>query len=56
MKKKREVLTEAICPVCVPKTLSELMTRRHHLSWRNDRASVFRPGRLGLAVQVEDEA
>ena len=23
---------------------------------RNDRASVFRPGRLGLAIQVEDAA
>ncbi|MCA6112867.1 hypothetical protein [Bradyrhizobium cenepequi] len=42
--------------VCVPKTSSELMTLRNHLSWRNDRASVFRPGRLGLAIQVKDEA
>src|SRR5215471_1182774 len=42
--------------MCVPKTLSELMTRWKGLSWRNDRASVFRPGRLGRANQIEDEA
>jgi nitroreductase len=42
--------------LCVPKTLSELMTPRNHLSWRNDRAPVFRRGRLGLANQSEDPA
>ena len=39
--------------LCVPKTLSVLMTRRNRLSWRNDR---FHPGRLGLAIQVDDPA
>jgi hypothetical protein len=39
--------------VCVPKTLSELMTRWNRLSWRNDRAVVFRSGRPGLAIQIE---
>jgi hypothetical protein len=42
--------------VCVPKTLSVLMTPRNHLSWRNDRAPVFRRGSLGLTIQVEDPA
>jgi hypothetical protein len=40
----------------VPKTLSVLMTPRNHLSWRNDRAPVFRRGGLGLTIQVEDPA
>jgi len=39
--------------LCVPKTLSELMTRWNRLSWRNDRAVLFRSGRPGLAIQVE---
>jgi hypothetical protein len=42
--------------LCVPKTLSVLMTPRNHLSRRNDRAPVFRRGRLGLTIQVEDPA
>jgi hypothetical protein len=42
--------------LCVPKTLSVLMTPRNHLSWRNDRAPVFRRGGLGLTIQVEDPA
>ena len=42
--------------LCVPKTLSVLMTPRNHLSWRNDRAPVFRRGGLGLTIQVEDSA
>jgi hypothetical protein len=37
----------------VPKTLSELMTRRNRLGCRNDRDTLFRLGRLGLAIQVE---
>jgi hypothetical protein len=45
-----------ISSLCVPKTLSVLMTPRNHLSWRNDRAPVFRRGGLGLAIQVEDPA
>jgi MFS transporter, AAHS family, 4-hydroxybenzoate transporter len=39
--------------VCVPKTLSELMTQWKRLSWRNDWAALFRCGRAGLAIQVE---
>jgi hypothetical protein len=39
--------------LCVPKTLSELMPGWNHLSWRNDGAALFRPGRPGLAIQVE---
>jgi len=39
--------------VCVPKTLSELMERWNRISWRNDRATLFRSGRPGLAIQVE---
>src|ERR1700676_349873 len=39
--------------LCVPKTLSELMTRWNRLSWRNDRAALFRANRPGLAIQVE---
>ena len=42
--------------LCVPKTLSVLMTPRNHRSWRNDRATVFRRGGLGLSIQVEDPA
>jgi hypothetical protein len=40
--------------LCVPKTSSELMTWWNRLSWRNDRTVPFRPGRAGLAIQVED--
>ena len=40
-------------PLCVPKTLFELMTRWNRLSWRNDRFALFRSGRPGLAIQVE---
>jgi len=36
--------------VCVPKTLSELMTWWNRLSWRNDRAALFLSGRLGLTI------
>jgi hypothetical protein len=39
--------------LCVPKTISELMTRWNHLSCRDDRALLFRSGRLGVAIQVE---
>jgi hypothetical protein len=39
--------------LCVPKTLSELMTYWNRLSWWNDRAVLFRSGRAGRAVQVE---
>ncbi len=44
------------CDLCVPKTLSVLMTPRNHLSWRNDRAPVFRRDGVGLTIQVEDPA
>jgi hypothetical protein len=39
--------------LCVPKTSSELMPLWKRLSWRNDRAVLFRSGRPGLAIQVE---
>jgi len=39
--------------LCVPKTLFELMPSWNRLSWRNDRAALFRSGRPGLAIQVE---
>jgi DNA end-binding protein Ku len=39
--------------LCVPKTLSGLMMSWNRLSWRDDRAALFRAGRFGLAVQVE---
>ncbi len=42
--------------LCVPKTLSVLMTPRNPLSWQNDRAPVLRRGGLGLTIQVEDAA
>ena len=38
--------------LCVPKTLSELMTWWNRLSWRNDRAALFLSGRLGLTIYV----
>ena len=44
----------AVPVVCT--NLSELMTLRNRLSWPNDRAVLFRSGRLGLATQVEVEA
>jgi hypothetical protein len=37
-------------PLCVPKTLSGLMTWWNRLSWRNDRAALFLSGRLGLTI------
>jgi len=40
--------------LCVPKTLSALMRWQNRLSWRNDRAAVFIPCSLGLAIQVEE--
>jgi hypothetical protein len=36
--------------LCVPKTLSELMTWWNRLSWRNDRAALFLSGRPGLTI------
>jgi hypothetical protein len=39
--------------LCVPKTLSVLMTLRNHPSWRNDPAVLFRFGRSRLTIQVE---
>jgi len=44
----------AVPVVCT--NLSEWMTLRNRLSWPNDRAILFRSGRLGLATQVEVEA
>ena len=43
------------CRVCVPKTLSALISRRNHLtSVDHVRTVLLRPGRLGLAIQVEE--
>jgi Nuclease-related domain len=54
--KQRITCGEGRWYLCVPKTLSVLMWPRNHLSWRNDRAPVFRRGGLGLTIQVEDPA
>jgi hypothetical protein len=44
-------------PVCVPKTSSVLISRRNRLtSAHHDRATMFRTGRLGRAIQVEEPA
>jgi hypothetical protein len=41
--------------LCVPKTLSALISRRNHLtSVDHVRTVLLRPGRLGLAIQVEE--
>jgi hypothetical protein len=41
--------------LCVPKTLSALISRRNHLtSVDNVLTVLLRPGRLGLAIQVEE--
>jgi hypothetical protein len=53
---KAQPTLEAKQPLCVPKTLSVLMEQWNHLSWRNDRAALFRSGRHGLAIQVEGTA
>jgi hypothetical protein len=52
----RDSQIDRLKELCVPKTLSELMKRWNRLSWRNDRAVLFRSGRPGLAVQVEGTA
>ena len=44
-------------PLCVPKSSSVLISRKNHLtSARYDRAAMFRIGRLGRAIQVEESA
>ena len=44
-------------PLCVPKTLSALINRRNRLtSEDNVRPALFNPGRLGVAIQVEEPA
>jgi hypothetical protein len=41
--------------LCVPKTLSALISRRNHLtSVDHVRTVLLRPGRLGLAIQVAE--
>jgi molecular chaperone IbpA len=56
-KHQREFLYQGISSrLSVPKTLSELMTWWNRLSWWNDRTVPFRPGRPGLAIQVEGAA
>jgi hypothetical protein len=43
--------------LCVPKISSALISRKNRLtSAQHDRAPVFRNGRLGLAIQVEEPA
>ena len=37
---------------CVYRKPYPLITRRNHLSWRNDWAALFRFGRFSLAIQV----
>jgi hypothetical protein len=46
----RQPRTEKLAGLCVPKTLSELMTWWNRLSWRNDRVALFLSGRLGLTI------
>ena len=42
-------------PLCVPKTSSALINRRNHLTSLNHvRTALLRPGRFGLAIQVEE--
>jgi transposase len=55
LKAERDILKKAAA-LSVPKTLSELMTWWNRLSWWNDRTVPFRPGRPGLAIQVEGAA
>jgi TIR domain len=43
-------------PVCTENPIGVDDAPESPLSWRNDRAPVFRRGRLGLAIQVEDPA
>jgi hypothetical protein len=44
-----------LAEVCVPKTLYVLIGGGNHLtSAHNDRAAMFCPYRLGLAIQVEE--
>jgi len=51
---EREIIGYALC---VPKTASVLISRRNRLtSEDNVRPALFRPGRLGPAVQVEEPA
>ena len=43
-------------PVCTENLIRVDDVMESRSSWRNDRASMFRPGRLGRANQIEDEA
>jgi hypothetical protein len=46
-----------IWTLCVAKTSSALISRKNNLtSAHHDRAAMFRTGRLGLAIQVEEPA
>src|SRR5665811_467558 len=54
---KREENGDARIPLCVPKTSFALISRKNRLtSAHHDRAAVFRNGRLGRAIQVEEPA
>jgi hypothetical protein len=59
MKKRQEPTfeTKRLFRLCVPKTLSALIGRRNHLTCVDHVWIVLlRPGRLGLAIQVEEQA
>jgi hypothetical protein len=44
-------------PLCVPKTLSALISRRNHLTFVDHvRDVLLHPGRFGLAIRVEEPA
>ena len=52
-----ESLKKQIEGLCVPKTLSALISRRNHLTSADHvRNVLFRLGRFGLAIQVEESA
>jgi hypothetical protein len=51
--RSRQLLRRARNALVCTENLIELMTRRNRLSCWNDRDTLFRLGRLGLAIQVE---
>jgi len=52
-----QYLEKSTCELCVPKTLCALISGGNRLtSAHHDRAAMFRAGRLGRVVQVEEPA
>jgi hypothetical protein len=49
------ILVSTYLAVCTENPIG-VDDERNHLSWRNDRATTFRSGYFGLAIQVEDPA